>query len=677
MPAYIETVATRTALKALDTTSIKAALLMEGTVAGNGRMGTFVWKDGNYSTQIAADPQEGLFIEAADEANNRTHGAWVRQFEGEPHIGMWGATTSAADNKAAIEAAINCVAAIYPTRAKTLRIPQGVYKFSSISIPAAATGFSLVGENFWNCNLHCTDLTGTPAISVLCQEFKMIGIGLYSDVDYQDSTLQKTGIKLDKGTSKPLDVDAVISECRINTFWNAVDHNGRGLIFRDNIVSQVQYGVNLRWPALADFQPNWIDIDSVTVSRSGNVINAITPPADVPGTFKYPPTIYIREGGGSGATATAVLTGNEITGFTVTNGGSGYTSTPIISRIEPVQAHDGGWRGIIIVNNRFHTLNYAAIANIGPNRHLLNGLVATDNLLDIGRRLYYGHLGTGALIDGGVVQETRTEILELTGGTNFIVSNITGGGTGPNEELTPKNLVKLSGVFHGGRFSNFALANSERDAVTAVASSQLLGVTFDGFTFDGIGFVTPASYSCFDFDSANSDIEILNAKLIATANRESFARNKQETNAVRLVNPTRVGANTTPYFSGSAASAENCTVDRPRSYNPVFTYNTNVASATASSMDWVPVGDHMIQVSGRIIAQASAAGSAILEISLPKTSNFTDQNQAAGSFICATTGKNVAGAVLANVANDRFEVRWTAPDTLSVSFSFSAIYRVA
>jgi hypothetical protein len=89
------------------------------------------------------------------------------------------------------------------------------------------------------------------------------------------------------------------------------------------------------------------------------------------------------------------------------------------------------------------------------------------------------------------------------------------------------------------------------------------------------------------------------------------------------------------------------------------------------------VGDHMIQVSGRIIAQASAAGSAILEISLPKASNFTDQNQAAGSFICATTGKNVAGAVLANVANNRFEVRWTAPDTLSVSFSFSAIYRVA
>ena len=26
----------------------------------------------------------------------------------------------------------------------------------------------------------------------------MIGIGLYSDVDYQDSILQKTGIKLDK-----------------------------------------------------------------------------------------------------------------------------------------------------------------------------------------------------------------------------------------------------------------------------------------------------------------------------------------------------------------------------------------------------------------------------------------------------------------------------------------------
>ncbi|WP_421581326.1 hypothetical protein [Shinella sp. M31] len=674
MPTYIETVASRTALKEIDTTSIKAAFLTEGAVAGNGRMGTYVWKDGDYSAQIAADPLEGLFIKAADVSGN--NGAWVRQFEGEPHIGMWGATTAAADNKDAIDAAITCVAAIYPVRAKTLRIPQGVYNFSSISIPAEATGFSLVGENFWNCNLHCTDLTGTPAISVLCQEFKMMGIGLDSDVDYKNSTLKKTGVKLDKGASKPLDVDAVISECRINTFWNAVDHNGRGLIFRDNIVSQVQYGVNLRWPNSVDFQPNWIDIDGVTVTRSGNVIATITPPASVPGTFNYPPEIEIHGGGGTGAKATAVLTDNKITGFIVTDGGQNYTSTPIVSRIDPVQAYDGGWRGIIIVNNRFHTLNYAAIANIGPNQHLLKGLVATDNLLDIGRRLYYGHLGTGALVDGGVVQETRTEILELTGGSNFVVSNITGGGTGPNEELTPTNLVKLSGIFRGGRFSNFALANSEGDAVTAAASSQLLGVTFDGFTFDGIGFVTSATKSCFDFDSANSDIEILNAKLIATANRESFARNKKGTNNIRLVNPTRVGANNTPYFSGSAASAENCAVDRPRSYNPVFTYNTNVASATVSSMDWVPVGDDMIQVSGRIIAQASAAGSAILEISLPKASNFTDQNQAAGSFNCATTGKNVAGAVLANITNDRFEVRWTAPDASSVSFSFSAIYHV-
>ncbi len=672
MPAYIETVATRTALKALDTTSIKAALLMEGAVAGNGRMGTFVWKDGDYSAQVTADPQEGLFIKAGAIASSS--GAWVRQFEREPHIGMWGATTSASDNKTAIEAAINCVAAIYPTRARTLRIPQGVYNFSSISIPASATGFSLVGENFWNCNLHCTDLTATPAISVPCQEFKMMGIGLNSDVTY--TTVQKVGIKLDKGSSATVDIDAVISECRINTFWNAVDHNGRGLIFRDNIVSQAQNGVNLRWPSLGDYLPNWINISNVTVTRSGNAITAITPTGDILGTFNYPPTIYIREGGGSGATATAVLTDNEITGFTITNGGSGYTSTPIISRIDPVQAHDGGWRGIIIVNNRFHTLNYSAIANIGPNRHLLKGLVATDNLLDIGRRLYYGHLGTGALIDGGVVQETRTEILELTGGSNFVVSNITGGGTGPNEELTPANLVKLSGVFRGGRFSNFALANSEGDAVTAAASSQLLGIAFDGFTFDGIGFVTPSSKSCFDFDSANSDIEILDAKLIATANRESFVRNKQATNTIKLVNPTRVGANTTPYFSGSAASAENCFVDRARSYAPTFTYNSNVASATASAMDWVPVGDNMFHVSGRVIAQASAAGSAVLEISLPRASNFTDQNQASGSFICATTGKNVAGAVLASTANDRFEVRWTAPDTTSASFSFSAIYRV-
>lgn len=63
--------ATRTALTALDTTTITAAYLKEA-----GREGQFVWRVGDYSAQIAADPSEAIYIKADGIA--ATVGAWVR-----------------------------------------------------------------------------------------------------------------------------------------------------------------------------------------------------------------------------------------------------------------------------------------------------------------------------------------------------------------------------------------------------------------------------------------------------------------------------------------------------------------------------------------------------------------------------------------------------------------------
>ncbi len=50
---------TRSDLKALDTTAVRNAFLAEA-----GREGWFAWKAGNYSTQIANDPREGVYIKA-------------------------------------------------------------------------------------------------------------------------------------------------------------------------------------------------------------------------------------------------------------------------------------------------------------------------------------------------------------------------------------------------------------------------------------------------------------------------------------------------------------------------------------------------------------------------------------------------------------------------------------
>jgi len=67
------TVATRTAMKALDTTLVDSVYLREA-----GREGQFIWRSGDYSAQITLDTLEGIYVKA--NAIATTSGAWVRAF---------------------------------------------------------------------------------------------------------------------------------------------------------------------------------------------------------------------------------------------------------------------------------------------------------------------------------------------------------------------------------------------------------------------------------------------------------------------------------------------------------------------------------------------------------------------------------------------------------------------
>lgn len=94
-------VATRTALKALDTTKDTVAYLTE-----TGREGAFVWRSGNYSTQIAADTGEGVYVKATAIAS--TSGAWVRVFNRlVPEFFGASASGTRSANKTALQAAID------------------------------------------------------------------------------------------------------------------------------------------------------------------------------------------------------------------------------------------------------------------------------------------------------------------------------------------------------------------------------------------------------------------------------------------------------------------------------------------------------------------------------------------------------------------------------------------
>lgn len=119
------TVATRTVLKALDTTIDKVAYLSE-----SGRAGAWIWRAGDYSALIAVDTQEGMFIKA--NAIAATAGAWVRVYSGDINVKWFGALADGSDDQPEIQAAVNVCGAL---GGGFVLIPCGSYSIgSSITI---------------------------------------------------------------------------------------------------------------------------------------------------------------------------------------------------------------------------------------------------------------------------------------------------------------------------------------------------------------------------------------------------------------------------------------------------------------------------------------------------------------------------------------------------------------
>lgn len=127
-------IASRSALKALDTTQDTVAYLTEA-----GRTGTFVWSAGDYSALVTADAQEGVYVEADDIASSA--GAWVRVFDGATDPRWFGAIgDNSSDNATAFASWI----AVSSGR---LVLPPGRFRTSgAISINLDTTpAFALLG----------------------------------------------------------------------------------------------------------------------------------------------------------------------------------------------------------------------------------------------------------------------------------------------------------------------------------------------------------------------------------------------------------------------------------------------------------------------------------------------------------------------------------------------------
>lgn len=145
-------VANRTLLKAIDTTKIVSVFLTEVP-----REGQFNWRLGDYSAQVAADIQNGVYIKA--DAIPATTGAWVRA-EAHRYEASWfglQSTQTASVNTTALQAAVN-LAALYK---KELLLPSGTFPLNAkISWNG---GLSLIGNGMGQTILSWTNTGSTNA----------------------------------------------------------------------------------------------------------------------------------------------------------------------------------------------------------------------------------------------------------------------------------------------------------------------------------------------------------------------------------------------------------------------------------------------------------------------------------------------------------------------------------
>lgn len=173
------TVNTRAEIKSTDPAVTKSVFLDEG-----GRSGRFVWKWGDYSAKVAADPMEGIFI--ASDLIPSTVGAWVREagyFVSGVSIRWLGAEPASApeETTAAIQSAMNICAfvgagkTVVPgdtwhvskTQTETYQargMPQGKGDYYALRVPS---GVMLEGEGFLSILKR---MVPEPLLIVLCAE---------------------------------------------------------------------------------------------------------------------------------------------------------------------------------------------------------------------------------------------------------------------------------------------------------------------------------------------------------------------------------------------------------------------------------------------------------------------------------------------------------------------------
>ncbi len=207
--------ATRTTLKAVDIAKETTFILKE-----DGREGIFNWKTGDFSTQIAADPAEGVYIKV--DAVAATVGALVRVFDGVADLRWFGAVANGtANDKGAVDAGI---ASGWPL--------TGSRKTYAVSGKISLIG----GTRLWDATLK--QLAPGASLNVITLEADGV-----SDLDIRRVKVDRNGDGTNGGLLNASGVNGALSTARGMSFIGCArshfedlevygNDSGSGILFR-------------------------------------------------------------------------------------------------------------------------------------------------------------------------------------------------------------------------------------------------------------------------------------------------------------------------------------------------------------------------------------------------------------------------------------------------------------
>lgn len=239
----------RTALKALDTTKDTVAILTE-----SGREGIFKFTSGDYSSEIALDTNEGVYIKA--NAIAATDAAWLRIYSGPLNVAWFGASidTGAAANDNSIQAAFDLAASQTNVQRRSVRVPAGNWTVSSLLVDTGALQFALSGDGefatvLWRAASQASELLRVKAEGVSITDLT-IQQASYTAGDGSIGILAKKNYGVAVPTA---DSDLSMSRVRVTGFNTGVEHWGRGWNSEGCSLSLCNWGAVLEWPNVGDY----------------------------------------------------------------------------------------------------------------------------------------------------------------------------------------------------------------------------------------------------------------------------------------------------------------------------------------------------------------------------------------------------------------------------------------